>query len=453
MTYIKLPNDVQYILDQLSSNGFSSYVVGGCVRDSIMCKAPNDWDICTSATPDQIKHCFQTFSIIDTGIKHGTVTLIINNNQYEITTYRSESCYSDGRHPDKVEFVGSIQEDLSRRDFTINAIAYNPNTGIIDPYGGYNDIINNVIRCVHNPDDRFNEDGLRILRCLRFASNYGFNIEYYTRQSVFKNICKLDNISKERINSELCKIIQGEYALTILLQYKEVIGHVIPELGKCILFNQNNKYHIYDVYDHIAHALSYHAKFDLISKLALLLHDVGKPLCYTTDECGNGHFYGHSKISAELAYSIMKNLKFDNRTISKVVELVLYHDCDMPTTVRGIRRLVSKMSVDQVKRLLDIKLCDIYAHSNINQSAQVDKCLYAMNLLDNEIKHNSAFHLKDIKINGADILSLGIPQGPIIGKLLNSCLDAVISDNVENTYESLIAYVQMLYSNYIEELT
>lgn len=441
MNNINIPQDVQFILDTLDTQGHSAYIVGGCVRDYLLGKIPKDWDICTSAHPDEIKSCFNEFKTIDTGIKHGTVTLVLSENHYEITTYRVESEYSDGRHPSNVTFTDSIIEDLSRRDFTMNAIAYNHKVGILDPYHGMDDLLYKRIYCVNDPDERFNEDGLRILRALRFAATYGFNISPDVKASIFRNITMLNKISKERINSELCKIISGQFAATVLTEYKHVFAYIIPELNACIGFNQNNPYHIFDVYDHMMYALDNYSGSDIIVRLSLFLHDIGKPKCYSEDERG-GHFYGHGSVCAEEANKILKYLKFDNDTITKVTQLIKYHDSTIVPSAKVVKRWLTKMSKDQLSRLLDIRKCDILAHSGLNQHNRIAECEQIKDILDNIVEQDSYLTLHRLNISGNDIMNLGIPQGPRIGQILNECLSAVINEQTDNTYESLIDYVK-----------
>lgn len=437
---IILPDDVLRILKILNNNGFAAYIVGGCVRDSLLGLTPKDWDICTSASPHDIKNCFDCFKTVDTGIKHGTVTVITEGGMYEVTTYRIDSSYSDGRHPDNIQFVDSILLDLARRDFTMNAIAYHPSKGFIDPYHGIDDLRYGMIYCVNDPDKRFNEDGLRILRALRFAANYGFIISSDVKASIFRNISMLDKISKERINSELCKILCGSNAFNVLIDYKHIFGHIIPELSECIGFNQNNPYHMYDVYDHMMHALSFYDGHDLIIKLALFLHDIGKPLCYTEDERG-GHFYGHASVCAELANTIMRRLKFDNQTRNKVVELIKYHDAEIPRSAKSIRKWITKVSYEQFSRMMEIKRCDILAHSPKNQASRLALYTDCMNMLNQIEQDDNCFAIKDLVISGTDVMALGYPQGPIIGKILNSCLDAVVCNQVSNDKQSLSNYI------------
>lgn len=318
-----VPSGARTIIRGLQNEGFSAYVVGGCVRDSLLGLEPKDWDICTSAKPEEMKEYFTRCSVrtIDTGLQHGTITVDLERNgKFEVTTYRVDGNYSDSRHPDSVEFVDDIEQDLSRRDFTINAMAYNT-TVIVDPFSGQEDLKNGLIRCVGNPDDRFGEDALRILRAMRFASTYGFSIEEATAKSIHKNKDKLKNIAAERIQTELCKMLCGKGILNILIEYSDVIATIIPELEPCIGFDQNNRFHEFTIYDHIAHSVANYEATDAVVNMSLLLHDIGKPCCYTEDEKG-GHFYGHGVHSRDLAEKALNRLRFDNKSKNDILEQI-----------------------------------------------------------------------------------------------------------------------------------
>lgn len=308
MHRISIPKGARAVLLNLRYENHEAYVVGGCVRDSLLGKEPKDWDICTSATPDEVKELMHRRGIktIDTGLQHGTVTVDMGTvGKYEVTTFRIDGNYTDGRHPDYVEFTESIYKDLSRRDFTINAMAYN-SAGLIDPFHGRDDLQAGIIRCVGNPDERFEEDALRILRALRFAATYGFSIEEQTAAAIHKDAWMLKRIAAERINGELCKMLLGDGILNVLLNFSDVIATIIPEMEPCIGFEQNNKYHQYTVYEHIAHAVANYKGTDVSVKVALLLHDIGKPQCYTEDENG-GHFHGHGVVCFLWYGAINKN--------------------------------------------------------------------------------------------------------------------------------------------------
>lgn len=439
---IIVPPKAGYLLNVLDYHVGSAYLVGGCVRDALLGKTPHDWDICTSAKPDEVLSLMAEHDVktIETGLQHGTITAHLNGENYEITTFRIDGKYSDNRRPDSVTFVDDIGKDLSRRDFTINAMAYNEQYGcgnLVDPWGGYTDLCNGIIRCVGDPDERFHEDGLRILRALRFASTYGFIIEEKTAEAIHRNKELLNNISAERIQSELCKMLCGEGILDILLEYKDVMAVIIPELAPCIGFKQNNPYHVYDVYDHIAHAVANYRGNVVSVKMALLLHDIGKPKCYTEDNNG-GHFYGHGIPSSDIAERVMLRLKFDNKTRDEVVALVLYHDSDIHPGVRTVRRWLNKIGYDMLDKLIGVKLADIGAHSEVNQFSRVNQCnevrAVAMTIMDEQ----QCFQVKDLAINGRDILALGVEPGPKVGEILDHLLNKVIEEELENDRDALI---------------
>ena len=435
-----------FIIGELMHSDHEAYIVGGCIRDVLMGKQPKDWDICTSATPEEVEEIFADYKIIETGLKHGTVTVVINDDPFEITTFRTEGEYSDGRHPDKVEFVTDIMKDLSRRDFTINAIAYNAIQGFVDPFGGIQDIQDEVLRCVGDPDERFQEDALRILRAMRFASVLNFHIEDDTYLSMHFNKQLLKRISAERIQSELCKMLLGDSVCRILLQCWEIIGVIIPEMQKCFGFTQNNKYHQYTVYGHIAHAVANYKGDDVVVKVALLLHDIGKPQCYSIDSEGHGHFYGHSEPSAKIAAEVVKRLKFDNRSQHDIVELVQYHDVVIEPTPRIIKRWMNKIGLVQFMRLMDIRLADILAHSEGTQESRIQKRNECVKLAFQIDEQNQCFQLKDLAINGKDLISIGFKEGKELGDALRSSLDAVIDDVVENEKSVLLDFVKSRYS-------
>ena len=438
---IKLPQGARLIIDTLEDGGFEAYVVGGCVRDSLLGITPKDWDICTSATPEEVERCFAGFRIIETGLKHGTVTVVANDGSYEVTTFRVDGDYSDNRRPDTVSFVSDVKEDLARRDFTINAMAYNPVRGLIDPFGGHQHLSENVISCVGNSDDRFEEDALRVMRALRLASVYGFKIAEETSKAIHKNAERLSNIARERINAELCKLLCGKGDLEILLSYKDVIATVIPEIQPCIGFEQNNKYHQYTVYDHIAHAVSNYRGNDIAVKMALLLHDIGKPHCYSEDENG-GHFYEHPSMSCDIADRVMHRLRFDKHTHRDVTQLVYYHDSQIAPTPKSIKRWLNKLGEKQLYRLLRIRLADMLAHAEGTQDERIKECLAAHKILNIVLVEQSCFSLKDLAVNGDDMLSLGLPEGKEIGKVLSILLNKVIDGDLDNNKDILLSYVK-----------
>lgn len=439
MGKIHIPRGPSDVMTILALDGFESYVVGGCVRDSLLGLEPHDWDICTNATPQEVLEVFTKRNIktIETGIKHGTVTVCLWGEQYEVTTFRIDGMYSDGRRPDSVSFTSSLHEDLSRRDFTINAMAYAEVPGLIDPFGGEKALRDKTISCVGNPADRFGEDALRIMRALRFASTYGFCIDSRTETAIHQLAPTLCNISSERINTELCKLLCGQGVLDILLNYSDVITTIISELAPCVGFEQNNPYHQYNVYDHIAHAVANYKGDDISVKVALLLHDIGKPQCYTEDERG-GHFYGHGVPSHDIADVVTKRLRFDNKTRAEVLDLVLYHDAVIEPTPKTVRRWLNKIGKERFCQLLCVRMADILAHAANTQESRIVRCQTLGRLMDDVIAKEQCFSMKDMALGGKDILGMGVPEGIRVGKILNALLDEVISGNLPNEYDALV---------------
>ena len=444
MPKINMPVGAERIIESLTKHGFEAYAVGGCVRDSLLGYCPKDWDICTSATPEAIKELHSR--TIDTGLKHGTVSVIESDGIYEVTTFRVDGEYSDNRRPDTVEFVTDLKTDLSRRDFTVNAMAYNDEAGVIDYYGGLSDLAERRIKCVGNACDRFDEDALRILRAIRFSSVYGFSIDHDTSEAIHDKAALLQNIAGERIRSELCKtIVFGQRAADVLLEYSDVVSTIIPEIAPCIGFAQNNRFHKYDVYEHMVRAMEAYTGHDLSVKFALLIHDIGKPLCYTEDENG-GHFYGHSVPSHDIAERVTDRLKFDNKT-KEEIELVLYHDSVMEPTVRTVKRWLNKVGAERFSQLLDVKMADIAAHSDNTQTARINQYLAVREVAKEVIASEQCFKLKDLEINGRDVMSLGSEEGRQVGEILNCLLEGVISGDIDNTHEALLKRAREIIEN------
>lgn len=428
-----MPKEVEEIIGHLNNAGYEAYVVGGCVRDSIMEKTPHDWDICTSATPEVVKSLFSHTT--DYGMKHGTITVFVNKEGYEITTFRAETDYSDHRHPDTVEFVTDLNSDLSRRDFTINALAYNNESQLIDMFNGLDDIRNQIIRCVGNADERFKEDALRILRALRFAATLGFDIEDKTSEAIHYNVHLLKYIAEERKRDELMKLLGGNYTTKILLEYSDVIAEVIPEIQLCVGFNQNNRYHCYDVYEHMVHAVE--NGITPIEKFALLIHDIGKPHCYTEDKKG-GHFYGHPAISEEIAKDVVNHLKFDNDSKKTILELVKYHDIEIPITKKSVLKLLNRLGEERALQLMDVKLADILAHAPGTQDALIEKWKIFNRLLGEVLVEEDCFSRKNLAVNGNDIKALGVAEGPEIGQIIQTLMDEITSEQIANEKEVLL---------------
>jgi len=436
---IGLPPVVLRAIERLEQHGHRAYAVGGCVRDSLIGRIPNDWDITTSARPEETAAAFSDFRTVETGVKHGTLTVIIDGIPLEITTFRNDGEYADNRHPIAVTFSDTPEDDLSRRDFTVNAMAYHPVEGLLDLFGGQHDLQARKIVCVGDPKRRFDEDGLRILRAIRFASVLDFTIDENTSKAVHAQKALLANIAAERIREEFCKLLMGAGAVRILREYSDVIAVFIPEIVPCIGFSQNTKYHCYDIYEHALQALS-HCSGDLITRLALYLHDIGKPCVYTEDETG-GHFKGHGKVGVELTERVLQRLRFDNTTRDTVMRLVEYHDRDIPAEERAVKRLMCKMSDADIFRLMEIKRCDRLAHAapfNELGSAVVE----IPNLVRAIRASDACLSLRSLAIKGNDLMQIGIPAGKEIGRILTAVLDCVINGELPNEKQALLAYVK-----------
>lgn len=433
---IIIPSQVETVIEKLRNCGQEAFIVGGCVRDSIMGLTPHDWDVATSARPNEIKAAFSGCRLVETGIKHGTITVLMDKMPIEVTTYRVDGEYSDNRHPDQVHFTRSLKEDLSRRDFTVNALAYNHAEGIIDCFNGLEDIEKKQIRCVGEPDLRFQEDGLRILRALRFASVLGFSIEETTAKSILRNDTLLDFIAKERINAEFTKLLCGKNVKDVFRDYRTVVGRFLPEINAMFEFHQHNNYHIYDVWEHTLKAVS-SVEPTAVLRLTMLLHDIGKPSCFTQDEKGVGHFYGHDKKSVELSIGILQRLKYDGSTINQVLTLVKYHDSTLSPEEKPLRRLLSVLGEENLRLLLKVKAADIMAQNPI-YSGRLNGLKETEDILNHIISQNLCFSLKNLEINGKDLLSLGIPQSAEIGRILSVLLNEVIDDKCPNKHRALM---------------
>jgi len=439
---IKLPDKVIYIIRTLESCGFDTYTVGGCVRDCIMGKSPTDWDICTEATPEQIMRSFKGQRIIETGLKHGTITLLLGKNSYEITTFRKDGDYKDNRHPEKVAFISDIKEDLARRDFTINAMAYHPEKGMIDFFGAMADIENKTIRCVGDAEKRFDEDALRIMRALRFSSTLDFGISQETSAAIINRHNLLENIAVERITAELNMMLIGINAEKVLLEYSEVLAVIIPEINDMIGFEQHRPNHYLDVWGHTVKSISYAPK-DIILRLTMLFHDMAKPECFTLVD-GKGHFYGHPKESARMAEMILRRLKYDNNTVQTIVKLVTYHDTDIICEEKYVKRWLNRIGEENLRRLIEVKKADACAHEEQLRSPTLEQLENVSRLIDKVIEFRQCFSLMDLAINGRDLIALGIPEGAEIGEILTSVLGMVIDGETENTRIALMKKAQEL---------
>ena len=438
-----LPEAVRYIIEKLYKGGYEAYAVGGCVRDSIMGVRPHDWDVCTSARPEKVLELLSSKNIIEGGLKHGTVTVSIDGSLYEITTYRSDGEYIDNRHPGSVRFITSLEDDLSRRDFTINAIAYNDKAGIADPFHGEDDIRDRIIRTVGDTDKRFSEDALRILRALRFSSRLGFTICEETSDSIIKNAHLLKNISQERITSEFLQIINGDYAEEILMKYSSVISVFIPEITAMIGLEQRNPHHIYDVWEHTVKVVVNSPK-GRVSRLAAFFHDISKPECFFTDDSGVGHFKGHPEKGAYLSEKIMKRMKLDNKTISSVKKLIMYHDLRPEANEKNVRRLLSQIGNEAFEELMLLKKADASGQNPDMLEYKLEYIDRLTGIYKELTKNGERFTVDSLCINGSDLISLGLKPGKRIGMILEMLLDMVIDGNAKNEREVLIAQAKRI---------
>ncbi len=434
---INIPSQVKTAIEILEKDGHSAYVVGGAVRDAVMDKPAHDWDITTSALPEETIAIFKDFKVIETGLKHGTVTVMVEEMPLEITTYRIEHGYSDNRHPDKVDFTDRVEDDLSRRDFTVNAIAYSPERGFADPFGGTKDIENKLIRCVGEADRRFGEDALRILRALRFSSVLGFEIDSETSDSIRRNYTLLKNISVERIFVELSKLICGQGAGRILREYEDVFFFILPEIKAMKNCTQNHERHIFDVWGHTVKAVESVAPVPEL-RFAMLLHDSGKPQCKTTDENGTDHFYNHAKASREISENIFTRLKTSTAFRTRVCDLVEYHDF-LPDGIskKTYRKYIAKLGYDTVKDLFEIRKADISAQNPKFFDEEIRRNEYGLRILGEINSAEKCFKVTDLAIGGREITALGVIPSPKIGRILEQLLDEVMAEEIENTSEAL----------------
>ena len=440
-----MPKNVDIAINLLQSAGFEAYAVGGCVRDSLLGKTPNDWDITTSAKPEDMKSVFADFHCIDTGIKHGTVTVVIDGEPLEITTFRLDGEYEDNRHPKSVTFTSNLGADLGRRDFTVNAMAYSKMTGIVDLFGGQNDLKNKIIRCVGDPDRRFNEDALRILRALRFASALDFEIEEKTAQSLLKNRALLGNISEERIAKELLKLVCGKGAKRILTDFAPVLFEILPELQPMYKNSHDNPHHCYDIYEHTLIAVE-SIDPEPTLRFAMLLHDCGKPAVKKFDENGVAHFYGHQRISAEISAQILARLKVSNKFRDEILFLVSNHDrWELYENTEKMPRYLSKFGLDGVLNLLKVMRADVLAQSP-EYRYRLDQIADAEETAKNLAAQKPCLSLSELQINGRTLMDIGIPQGRKLGAVLAQLLDEVIDGVTKNTQEALTTRAREIYS-------
>ncbi|NLO10287.1 MAG: CCA tRNA nucleotidyltransferase [Clostridiales bacterium] len=443
----QIPEKVQYIIDTLINNGSTAYAVGGCVRDMILGKNPEDWDITTSAKPHEVKRIFRR--TVDTGIVHGTVTVLLDKDHFEVTTYRLDGVYEDNRHPKEVSFTGDLKEDLRRRDFTINAMAYNHADGIIDVFGGMDDLNNGLVRCVGDAKERFDEDALRLLRAVRFSAQLDFQIEEDTKEAIKAKAELLRNISAERIRTELTKLLVSDNPDRLRLLYELGITKVIlPEFDKMMVTEQKNIHHAYSVGEHTIKTLSAVAgtisenrflpQERCILRWTMLLHDIDKPSTITMGKDGQNHFYGHQEKGALTARRILKDLKFDNETLEAVVHLVRWHDYRFALTPIGIRKATAKIGKEYMELLFEVNYADISGKNPKNNKEKFTQLEEARRLYKEMIAKNECVSLKELQISGKDLIVAGLKPGRRMGLILNRLLDAVIEDPSLNDKETLL---------------
>ena len=448
--HIILPDKVKLIIQKLQDEGFEAYAVGGCVRDSLLGKEPNDWDITTSASPLQVKSLFRR--TIDTGIQHGTVTIMLGKDGFEVTTYRIDGIYEDGRHPKQVTFTKSLEEDLKRRDFTINAMAYNDKAGIVDLFDGLKDIDRGVIRAVGDPVDRFTEDALRILRAVRFAAQLDYEIAEETLSAAGRLADNLKKISAERIRTELLKLLMSTHPERLLTLYETGISEIIlPELDLMMDTPQNTPHHIYNVGIHTIEALKNSVGYDGILseneikllRLTMLLHDTGKPAARTTDETGRDHFKGHALISEKIAGDVLHRLKFDNDTLHKVKRLVRYHDHRKKLTEPRVRRTMVAISEELMPLWFIVRRCDIGAQSLMDRDEKLKDIEACEHIYKRIIERGDCLSVKDMAVSGKDLIQAGIDPGPKLGSILERLLEDVLDEPSHNNVEWLMERAQL----------
>ena len=438
---MNIPSGALFILRTFRQAGHEAYVVGGCVRDTLLGRVPGDWDICTSALPEETKALFPR--TVDTGLKHGTVTVLVEGETYEVTTFRQDGVYLHHRVPEAVTFVRSLREDLRRRDFTVNAMAMDENGEIQDPFGGREDLGKGLLRAVGDADQRFGEDALRILRGLRFSAQLGFKIEEKTAEAMVKNRALLRDISGERVLQEMNQLLLGKYAPPVLEQFPEIPGTVLPELLPAVGFSQHSTYHHRDVWGHTLLTLAA-APEDLYIRWTMLLHDLGKPATFTLDEKGQGHFYGHAGVSAEIARDIFCRLHGDNQMKNTVCLLVAAHGDMLPESKKTARRWVARFGEENLQRLLEVKRCDIMGLHPDQRGSALAALKASKDLMETLLQEESCFSLGELAVGGRDLMALGLSPGPDVGRILNCLLDDVLEERVKNEKDALLRRAQGL---------
>lgn len=443
-----VPDDARQIMERLESAGYEAYLVGGCVRDMLIGRTPSDYDITTNAEPDQTEAVFSDQHTLGIGKKHGTIGVVMPGGVYEVTTYRIDGEYTDHRRPDSVTFTRSLIEDLKRRDFTINAMAMDLRGKIIGVVHSREDLENGIIRAVGDPDRRFQEDALRIMRGIRFAAQLQYRIEEETGAALIRNKALLQDIAAERIRVELDKLLVSENPVPVLREYREVIAEILPELRAGFDFNQQNPFHCYDVYEHILHAVE-QVPPDRVLRLAALLHDVGKPACFIVRD-GWGHFYGHEHKSAEMTDEAMRRLKYDNRTREIVTGLVKAHGTVFNPTEKYARKKINRLGADQLLRLIQLERADVSAQAEAVRAERVRGIGEFREIVERVLAGSHCFSQKDLAVNGSDIIAIGVPEGPLVGKILKELLEKVLDEETVNERDALLKEAEVLKSRYMK---
>ncbi len=441
-----LPRPVSDLISRLEQAGFSAYAVGGCVRDTLLSLVPHDWDLCTSARPEEMMEVFRGEHVVETGLKHGTLTVVLDHIPYEITTFRTDGSYTDHRHPDSVTFVEDVSGDLSRRDFTVNAMAYSPHTGLVDLFGGQEDLDRGVIRCVGVPEERFREDALRILRALRFAAVFDFAIDPETEKALRLLAPSLSNVAAERIREEFFKLLCGPGAGRILRAFPDVLAHIVPEISVMVGYDQLNHHHSYDLWEHTVQGLE-NVPADPDLRLTMLLHDTGKPAVRVMDDKGEAHYRGHQAASAEIAERVTDDLRCDRETRDRVIRLVRYHDIPLRTESGEVNldrsfllRRLNQFGEKDLRALFLIHRADRIATGYSTREREDRRMAERMAALDALLAEQPCFTLKDLAVNGNDLKAFGL-KGPALGEALQQLLEAVMDGKVANEKDALNDFV------------
>ncbi len=438
---MQIPSQIEEILGKLETAGYEAYIVGGCVRDEIMGKTARDYDITTSAEPGETERVFSDCRFIETGLKHGTVVVLYKGLSVEITTYRIDGDYPDGRHPEKVSFSRNLKDDLARRDFTMNAIAYSPKRGLADVFGGEEDIKARVIRCVGDPEKRFSEDALRILRALRFSAMLGFDIEESTKKAIFGKKETLQRVSKERTFSELKQLLCGVNVKSVLLEYREILAEIVPELKTMFDYEQGSKYHDSTLFVHTARAVEAAPQREEM-RLAMLLHDIGKPVCRSTDENGECHYYGHAEKSVQIADKILRDLKCDNLLRTRVCEIIKYHDMPLDNSEKTIKRRLAKYGGELFRDIMEAHIADDSAKAPFTLP-RTQTAREAIRIAEIISKDEPCLSLRSLAINGNDLKQLMKPSA-LMGEILEKLLDEVVDGVLENEKSALLERAKQL---------